>query len=483
VLPIAFLGQKDEDSKVANLMKEVWLEAATTIQSDMSQRFGTRVEEALLSELVTECVLALEDASWSRRVAASKSLSELCGQGVLCPLRTLSGVDKGVSSDNDIVLRAKRRAQHCNIAISASVRLLKKPRLWTGKSTILSETVRLVSSWVPLVSSGEIGVAENNEALDCQVLSFSSNEDVLEGDAFYAAEKMQEAVSLEEDPETHEESLLDDAVEESKLLDFESMESELTAVQSTIVQAGPSCASSTLSFVGFCRFLIDEAFPQTSSASSLLFEEYLPYRTACARGFRDLLRNLPESSDDVKVRIYRCVEGKLCSLLSESDAATDVKGLPPVLVAAGMECLGACLWKSFPGETSEHLASLLQSKGGSQQPAWTVREAASLALAQLASLCEEPFLRKPSSILNMLSVASRALQDKKFWRVRLAGLKVILALVSRSGTAANKVDLALESVLPYKEEVRKLTETSLVDSEPRVVSLASKIIQEMSWWP
>ena len=83
----------------------------------------------------------------------------------------------------------------------------------------------------------------------------------------------------------------------------------------------------------------------------------------------------------------------------------------------------------------------------------------------------------------MISAASWATSDKKFWRVRVAGLRLVKAMIQRSGTATEKIDLALEALLPYKENLQKLLRKALSDSEPNVTSLSSETIILMSWWP
>ena len=480
VLPVAFLGQKDEETKTAALMKEVWQEGGSAVQISTSNDFGTRVEEALLPELVTECVRALEDVSWSRRIAGAKSLSELCALDVLSPLRVSGAADYAHSPK--ALLRAKRRAQYCNVAIGACVRLLKKPRLWTGKSTVVSETVRLVSSWTPLVNKEEstamLGFDESDISCDWQVLSFESTIDILEGDGTFDDNLMHEETSIEEGLAPQNEEVPDDETDDNKV-DFEAMDVDVPPEQSEKKPHEMSRIWSTLAFPGFCRFLVEEALPSSPSASLILSEEFLPYRTSCLRGFRDLLKGLPDSGDPIRKLIFECVKDKLMHSLSSGDP----KKTPPVLVAASMECIAACLWNMFPRDESEKLSALLRIKGGTGQPAWTVREAAALSLSQLASSCDEAFLRKPSAISEMMAAASWACQDRKFFRVRVAGLLLVQALIERSGTATNRAELALESLLPYKEDFQKLLRKALSDSEPRVTSISSDIIVKMSWWP
>eukprot|EP00977_Amphora_coffeiformis_P014885 scaffold4242_cov175-Amphora_coffeaeformis.AAC.9 len=483
VLPIAFLGQKDEETKVASLMKEVWQEGGSTVQENVSQDFGTRVEEALLPELVSECLRALDDVSWSRRLAGSQSLSELCQLGVLSPLRVSGTRDSSGSLQSKVVLRAKRRAQNSSAAIAASVRLLKKPRLWTGKSKVVSETARLVSAWLPSTNENDaailLGLEGDEKASPCQVLSFTSADDILQGDRSFDNDKIQEEISIEEGQNTTESTpAAEDEDGDGDQVDFDAMDIEIAADAPSTIPDEPDGEFTTLSFPGFCRFLIDEGLPDSISATSSLSDEFLPYQAAALRGVRDLLNNLPDSEESTRILIFDHVENKLVAALTDEKMAKT-----PVLVAASMECIGACIWKSFPRERAENLAALIQDAGGTSQSAWTIREAAALALSQLVAASDESFLRKPSTVSGLISAAAWAYQDRKFFKVRVAGLRLIQAMVARAGTSTQKSDLVLEALLPYKENFQKLLRKALSDSEPKVTSLSSDVIVQMSWWP
>jgi hypothetical protein len=67
------------------------------------------------------------------------------------------------------------------------------------------------------------------------------------------------------------------------------------------------------------------------------------------------------------------------------------------------------------------LAKLFQNSGGAKQGAWTVREAAFLGASDLVSVCPVEPLRHHQVLSGLLSDATSALQDRKFWRVRVAG--------------------------------------------------------------
>jgi hypothetical protein len=99
VLPVAFLGQKDEDKKIASYFREVWDEGG---QLQLSHKYGSRLEEKLLPELTNECVRALQDVSWSRRVAGANALMELCSLGVLGPAPRSTGSSSSISPTSQV---------------------------------------------------------------------------------------------------------------------------------------------------------------------------------------------------------------------------------------------------------------------------------------------------------------------------------------------------------------------------------------------
>lgn len=83
---------------------------------------------------------------------------------------------------------------------------------------------------------------------------------------------------------------------------------------------------------------------------------------------------------------------------------------------------------------------------------------------------------------------------------RLAGLKLLRALVRRAGDASanpgilssagsasdsevSDKQLVLEAALPYKETMLKLARLALTDSEAKVTALSSEILSAMAWWP
>eukprot|EP00985_Skeletonema_marinoi_P022266 scaffold14137_cov73-Skeletonema_marinoi.AAC.1 len=100
-----------------------------------------------------------------------------------------------------------------------------------------------------------------------------------------------------------------------------------------------------------------------------------------------------------------------------------------------MECLASAMYDEV-GTGSEFndalvLLKLFSLSTGSTQPAWTVRQTAALAASSLIAKTSSSVVRRNDTILTVLECSSQALRDKKFWKVRAAGLELLLSLVRR----------------------------------------------------
>merc|ERR1712238_420311 len=124
--------------------------------------------------------------------------------------------------------------------------------------------------------------------------------------------------------------------------------------------------------------------------------------------------------------------------------------------------------------------------GGAKQAAWTVRQMSTMAASRLASNMPPNVLRRNEVITTALNISGQALKDKKFWKVRLAGLELLLALVNRVGnqkisTVDSERQLIMESILPYKERIVDMARKNLADNESQVTAIASKLTLAMAW--
>jgi proteasome component ECM29 len=537
VLPVAFLGRKDSDPTIATLWNEVWEEGGSAANlSDASpsmNSFGTRLEEKLLQSLVDECVSALRDVSWSRRIAGSSALFELCDLGILSPVPR--STQSSVKTEATIMLRARSRAEASNLALQECIQLLTKPRLWTGKSEVLKAATQLAAKWAAAEASKDNKADEkflfgwNEDSTPCpwRPLAISPGDfldDLCAGDGWFSKAKLE--VESEDEPGGTP-SKEDDTNEDDDLvhIDFEQCDKILDETEDTNeMDTAPmnETTHSVVTFTGICRFLIEQAVPSPRNQTENVSEELLPYRTTAFRCFGDLLHSLPQVCVTQRMEVFRRVSPSLFQILEQGSFDKEVdKHVPPVLTAGAINCVAACLWDgigssddNIDNSDPNELTAILKRAGGKMQPAWTVREAAAQCIAQLALKCNDESIRRHVVVTQMVDSAAQALTDRKFWRVRyeqfkwyenpltrcrvltnpfdillfrrVAGLTIIESLTSRAGTGhntSNEMQLVLEALLPHKELIVRLVRSSLSDSEAKVTALSSNIITHMSWWP
>lgn len=157
----------------------------------------------------------------------------------------------------------------------------------------------------------------------------------------------------------------------------------------------------------------------------------------------------------------------------------------------------ALIWKTSLLE----ITNLFKINSGTSQSAWTVREAAALAAAKLVKRGNYELLKRISITEDLLACTSQCLKDRKFWRVRLAGLQVVLSFClrvrslrpignigmgsqpERSIIDGDKSQLLFEAILPFKERFAEFARASLSDKEAPVTAAASEIMKCIAWWP
>ena len=520
VLPVAFLGKKDSDTKIASLWTEVWDEGSIAVNlshASGEDSFGT-IEEKLLMHLTHDCSAALDDVSWSRRVAGAAALADLCNAGVLSP------APRSLNSEKVSLRRAQRRAQASSAALKTCLRLLMRPRLWNGKSEVVQACVSIAVKWTSAVVDTKLDEAalfgwDRNDGKVCpwQPVLVSTNsqntDDLFVGDKWFAGSNSADSVEEEETPKvTREVEEVEAAKDEAAKIDFEECDkltdNEEDDRMSDVTQNElTDQTNSIITFTGMCRFFLSQALSSEVPKHHSDMEEFLPYRAAAFKGFRDLMASLKESEESAKQKqeVYRIVSPQLISLFDYESIFSSskyigkkvAKEMPPVLVARAIECLAASFWKDFGSkEEAEYiptanvldLATLMLAAGGEKQPAWTVREASWLCMSSICANCHASALRSHKLVSITVSCASLAQRDRKFWRVRFAGLKILDSLVARAGTRQINPDeqdrqLLLEATLPQKEDLLKLLRSSLSDSEAKITALSSEILGRMSWWP
>jgi hypothetical protein len=188
---------------------------------------------------------------------------------------------------------------------------------------------------------------------------------------------------------------------------------------------------SVLTYLGLCRLLVIQAFPTARALLSVSEEEMLPYRATVLQSLGDLLKALDDSvtSTKQKQEVCKMISFKLVSVFNLGDSLeggeSPIKE-PPLIVARSLECVSACFWDGIGLQCSftPHVNTLELSKifhhlcGQQKQPAWTVREAAALGCANLATKCHSSFIRKHEAVSIFVDCVAQALKDRKFWKVR-----------------------------------------------------------------
>jgi hypothetical protein len=328
--------------------------------------------------------------------------------------------------------------------------LLAGTRLWSGKSDVVRATVKVATNWSAALVEGAgdesalLGTSDG--ARTWKPITVSPNEydnDLFIGDAWFG--RSQNEVDFEEGRQTIESS--EDSMDvDNTDMDIDKESSNETTIhfeEDTLLDdENPPTAtiddaarveekSLILTYTGLCRLLLIQAFPTARALLSVSEDEVLPYRATVLQSLTDLLKCLHDSvaSNAQKKYIFQLLSGKLISVFDTQDTLNDGKtaaGEPPLIVARSIDCFAACFWKGFGGDESvnpEHSNTLGLSKKflrncGQEQPAWTVREAAALGCASLASNSHSFSLRKHEVISTMVDCVSQALRDRKFWKVR-----------------------------------------------------------------
>lgn len=512
VLPVAFLGKKDKDTKIASLWKEVWDDGGVSLSVGKSTGFGALVEERVLHGLVMACVEALDDVSWARRVAGATALSDLCEINVLSPIPQSAVESSSIQSQIDTE-RARKRAKAASLALKACVSLLVKPRIWAGKTEVVKATINIASKWALIdeISTTALGWSAEGP---CPWLPITMGQrgksiDLFEGDKFF--EKPIEINGNEaKDEETKQEE--DNGNVDDSPIDFTEGDTILSRTNADCIQeTSGDGESTTVSFRGLCRALVRTGLPQAQGKSlSHSQDEILPFRAAALEGAAKLLKTakVPQNSRSLEVlaEMYFLLAPQLLTVIDSEglliNSSEFLQGQPPLIVARATQCFSALVWRGIgesggPKQDVLRVAKLFQNVGGAKQGAWTIREAALLGTSELAAVCPVQSLRNHELLSLMFAYSNSALQDRKFWRVRVAGLTLMKALVSRAGTGnsnlsaipyANKTptevnqQMMLEALLPFKEDILKTARSALKDSQSEVTAMASDVCGLVAWW-
>ena len=439
VLPMAYLGQKDKEPKIAAVWKEVWEEGEPATNASQKKRDGILMQEKLLGDLVQASVLALQDVSWDRRTTGARSIIELCDLRVLAP-----------ATDMPMSKRAEKRAKASVIALSACVQVMMKPRIWTGKHLVLKAAVKIACQW-SLSTSATSEVGSSPTLLSPIVHSNDeTTNDLFEGDGWFT----NDAVPIDDDDDDDNEDSNhpdnDDAQKDNKGGDnVDSDGTNNDSMVDTDMEDGTEDTSNgvnhqkrteraeqqeqrPVAFAGLCKALLSIGVSKLASAQKFGSEELLPFQAGAFEGIASLLKSLrPETHNEQIKRVHGLVYEKLLIIVDNTGCQTTGspgdKGPPPLVVAKAVDTLAASIWNGY-GEDNEHevtdLAKIFAQIGGRTQPAWTVREASNHAAATLVSRCHDKVLRGYGFVTILLDCTKQALKDRKFWRVRYVPLHV-----------------------------------------------------------
>jgi len=500
VLPTAFLGLHDKDAKVASLWKDVWDEGGSTAidSTDRDDVFGVLLQEKLLPYIVKATVLALQSTSWANRKAGCAVLNELTDINILAPTPRSTNDDVSLSAED--VNRLKQRAKASSILLSECVQIISRNRVWDGKGDVVKAGTAIAGKWSASSSprtNGDIstGTWPLIMTKDCQ-------DDLFQGDGWFKNASPREdndEVGCDDanvtPAETEEEDAALDLSAENELADDEqpngeNVESDIEGDNQTVIRP--------VVFSGFCKVLLDQALREGSSST----EGVLPYKAAALSGLTALLKSVepvkgsPDYDDIIQHQqfIYDIVAPSLYSFAADSQTSSEKK--PPLLIAKTLECLAASMYdgvgsdSNSQGDDYKDVVGLMKffSVTASKTPAWTVRQMSAQSAASLVSKMPSAILRKNNVVTTTLALADIALKDKKFWKVRLSGLELLLSLVDRVGKQkVSAVDsdnqLILEAILPYKERIIAVARKCLADNEAQVTAAASRISLTMAWWP
>ena len=531
VLPLAFISRHDDCKEVASRFVEIWEEGGQAARLSESVSFGIPLQEAILPYMTKALVHSLEDVSWAQRRIACASLIELVDTNILGPApRALDG---NTTASSELITRSKIRAVASYYILNACVRLIINTRVWTGKSELVKTVAKIVGTWAQHGAS--IGVREDRlfgfevseESEDrcpwVPVKISSTMDDLFENDKwfvcgseseFHDEEAMDIASNASMGPDV---TMQTDIIGDETDIDFDEGDDMLDVnenVENIIANGNGKTGSDhlreerkSLMFSGLCKLLLQQGLPGSSDDHNKFFEnDHLSYRAACVASLSSILDTVPTDVFTQEVQyIYKMVAPVLVSILEGQ--AVDEHKVPPLIIAKCFDCMSSVLFLGIDDACFNELMEvkdlnqLFLDNCGLKQSAWTVREATGKAVAKFITNVSPRVIKKMEFIENIVKCTQLCLKDKKFWKVRLAGLRILLALCVRTSPKQTTRNMGLgkaslersasekerqiitESILPYKEQILAIARSSLSDNEAQVTKVASEILSEIAWWP
>jgi proteasome component ECM29 len=487
---VAFLGRHDKDTKVSQSWNDVWDEGGAAINSEHDGVFGVLLQEKLLPYIVKACVSSLQSTSWANRKAGCAVIVELNTANILAPI-SRSMNDDFLPSGQEID-RMRQRANASSVLLSQCVKVIARRRIWEGKGDVVNAATLIAGKW-----SSAVPIEAYRSIIWPVIQTKEKQDDLFDGDDWFKRPDMK-IDDVNDDVGGDDVVIMTDAInsEENVVLD---MKEDYDAGNEEQVNYSENEDTNTeakstkqLIMSGFCRVLLDQSLVTSNNST----DDVLPYKVAAISGLTSLLTSVAPTEGsasyhdtvDFQHFMYDLVGPRLFSFISDNQDST-----APVLIARALECLAAAMYIGIGIDSAQSYADpgvLLRffAESTTKQPAWTVRQASALAASSLVACMPSAILRRTESIKLVLDCSNETLKDKKFWKVRLAGLELLHSLVSRVGNQKMSVvdaekQLIMEAILPYKELIIGVARKSLADNESQVTAAASKITQSMAWWP
>jgi proteasome component ECM29 len=443
ILPVSYLAMKEPKSDDASIWKEVWEEGGAVAALALDDSDETTIEGKLLVSLVKECVNGLGDLAFVRRVSAAEVLCDLTNRGILAPpAQQLDG-----RASPEIQRRAQRRAKASSLGLSSLVQLIAKSRVWSGKGEVIKAASVLAIPWTTFIEK-EAALGLQGDAASAPIAfdGSSNNLNLFMGDRWF-----EKAENLR--------------VEET----VTGAEVEKQMEQSSTNSDSQVCV------VGLCRLFLVQSFPSKAALQSIVDEEVLPFRSKVLHAFESLVKAL--AATNMKKSIFSFSAPQLVEVVGDLNTRES-----PLIVARSLSCFAATFWSnmSFEGSGPEDhsdsarlLPIFVYHVDYGKQSAWTVREAAAKAAAQCAFCADSATLRSRQFVSKLIDIAALGVKDKKFWKVRLASLQILLSLTTQEK----------ELILPYKENIQDLAKKSLQDPEAQITALSTKVLGVLALWP
>lgn len=272
VLPVAFLGMRDSETKVASLFADVWEEGGSAANLvGAADGFGNLLEEKLIMHLVKECMKALKDVSWSRRVTGSGALQELAKKEILSPApRRLNSGSRDATIEASI--RARRRAEASNIALVGLVKLIAETRLWSGKQRVIEACCAIASKWSStLASVDDTSEVFGTQGKECtwaplELSTVDSTGDLFLGDGWF--DESDESKLREEVSQNAADQMDMDEPQSERKIDFageDAIDTEPAETSNDLAAENERDAVEQndliVTYNGLCRMLLIQAFP------------------------------------------------------------------------------------------------------------------------------------------------------------------------------------------------------------------------------